>query len=687
MQNQKSQQKPENQSQQNRLRKRIEELSSLLRHHEYRYYVLSDPEITDLEYDMYYKELERLERENPELVLPDSPTQRVGSDLENSFNSVPHKYPMLSLANTYSEGELFDFDRRVREGLPPGEKVEYVAEYKIDGLSVSLLYKNGIFTTGATRGDGFTGEDVTLNVKTIRSIPLSVNDETLPEEFEVRGEVYMEKAVFEGINSERLTKGEKTFANPRNLASGTLKLLNPAEAAERPLQIFTYYFIAKSEPYGTQYENLGYLQKLGFRVNPEYRVFDNMNDVLKYCRTLEEKRDNLPYEVDGVVIKVNRFSQQEILGNIAKSPRWACAFKFKAKQATTKLKSITWQVGRTGAITPVAELEPVFLAGSTISRATLHNFDEITRKDIRSGDTVRIEKGGDVIPKVVEVVLDARPADSKPEVPPEFCPVCGTEVYKPEGEVAFYCENSECAAQIKGRIEHFASRTAMDIEGLGASITSLFVDLGYLKTYADIYKLHERVEELKNMERFGQKSIDNLLAAVEKSKTNPFHRVLFALGIRFVGAGAARKLADHFGSLSRLMEATKEEITAVYEIGDSIAESVGKFFSDPHNQHTIEELRKAGVNFESQRPEEVSDNFFKGKSFVLTGTLTKYKREEAGEIILSLGGKTASSVSKNTDFVIAGESAGSKLEKALKLGVQVLSEEEFLQKLSEAGVK
>lgn len=344
-------------------------------------------------------------------------------------------------------------------------------------------------------------------------------------------------------------------------------------------------------------------------------------------------------------------------------------------------------MGRTGAITPVAELEPVFLAGSTISRATLHNFDEITRKDIRSGDTVRIEKGGDVIPKVVEVVLDARPADSKPEVPPEFCPVCGTEVYKPEGEVAFYCENSECAAQIKGRIEHFASRTAMDIEGLGASITSLFVDLGYLKTYADIYKLHERVEELKNMERFGQKSIDNLLAAVEKSKTNPFHRVLFALGIRFVGAGAARKLADHFGSLSRLMEATKEEITAVYEIGDSIAESVGKFFSDPHNQHTIEELRKAGVNFESQRPEEVSDNFFKGKSFVLTGTLTKYKREEAGEIILSLGGKTASSVSKNTDFVIAGESAGSKLEKALKLGVQVLSEEEFLQKLSEAGVK
>ncbi len=671
------------------LKRRITELIEEIRYHDHRYYILSDPEITDLEYDMLYKELERLERENPELVQPDSPTQRVGSDLENDFKPVPHRYPMLSLANTYNENELWDFDRRVREGLPSGEKVEYVVEYKIDGLSLSLRYENGFLAVAATRGDGTTGEDVTLNAKTIKSIPLSISPalagQEVPGSFEVRGEVYMEKAVFDRLNSERAARGEKTFANPRNLASGTLKLLDPAETAKRPLQIFTYYFMSSDNPNQTQHEVLQYLQKLGFRVNPAYRLCRSIDEVLDFCKELEEKRDDLPYEVDGVVIKVNSFRHQEILGNIAKSPRWACAFKFKAKQARTVLNAITWQVGRTGAITPVAELEPVLLAGSTISRATLHNYDEISRKDIRRGDTVIIEKGGDVIPKVVSVVLESRPENSEPEQPPKACPVCGSEVFRPENEVAFYCENSECAAQVKGRIEHFASRAAMDIEGLGTSIIDLFVELGYLKTYSDIYRLHEHELELKMMKRFGEKSIDNLLNAIEESKKRPFHKVLFALGIRYVGAGAAMKLADHFGSLDALQNATEEEITSVYEIGESIARSVRQFFSDPHNLHVTGELKNAGLIFESEKRVEVEDNFFKGKTFVLTGTLSRMKRDEAADKIAGLGGKTASSVSKNTDFVIAGESAGSKLEKAQKLGVGIMDEDEFISRLAEAG--
>lgn len=666
-------------------KKRIQSLSDEIKYHDHRYYVLSDPEITDLEYDMLYKELERLEKDFPEFVLADSPTKRVGSDLENEFKPVPHKYPMLSLANTYNEGELFDFDRRVREGLPLGEVVEYVVEYKIDGLSVSLHYENGYLVTGATRGDGVSGEDVTGNVKTIRTIPLSVNTGLLHSDivphFEVRGEVYMEKSVFNRLNRERQQKGEKTFANPRNLASGTLKLLNSTEAAKRPLAIFTYYFLSDNNPNDTQLENLEYLQKLGFRVNPHYKLCNSINEVLEYCHRLEEIREDLPYEVDGVVIKVNSFRHQEILGSIAKSPRWACAFKFKAKQAKTKLNDITWQVGRTGAITPVAELEPVFLAGSTISRATLHNFDEIQKKDIRRGDTVVIEKGGDVIPKVVSVVKDERPENSREEEPPKNCPVCGAGVYRLENEVAFYCENSECAAQVKGRIEHFASRGAMDIEGLGISIIDLFVDMGFLKTSGDIYSLHLHELELKGIERFGEKSIDNLLKAIEASKSKPFHKVLFALGIRFVGAGAAKKLADHFTNLDKLSSATPEQITSVYEIGGSIAGSVVNFFKDPHNLHVIQQLKDAGLNFEAEVRDDIVENFFKGKSFVLTGTLTRMKRDEAAEKIARLGGKTVSSVSKNTDFVIAGESAGSKLEKAQKLGVKVMDEEEFIRKL------
>lgn len=669
-------------------RKRIQQLSDELKYHDHRYYVLSDPEITDLEYDMLYKELERLERENPELVLSDSPTRRVGSDLENEFKPVLHNYPMLSLANTYNEEELFDFDRRVRESLPPGEKVEYVVEYKIDGLSVSLRYQNCMLVTGATRGDGVTGEDVTANVKTIRSIPLSVDSSNFSSEadgnFEVRGEVYMEKAVFEGLNLERQKKGEKLFANPRNLASGTLKLLNPADTAKRPLQIFTYYYLSNVSSHNTQHENLKFLSKLGFRVNPNHALCNSIQEVLNFCKELEEKRDNLPYEVDGVVIKVNSFRHQELLGSIAKSPRWACAFKFKAKQAKTRLNDITWQVGRTGAITPVAELEPVFLAGSTISRATLHNFDEITKKDIRRGDTVIIEKGGDVIPKVVSVVIEERGADTKPETAPLTCPVCGSGVFRPENEAAYYCENGECAAQVKGRIEHFASRGAMDIEGLGTSIIDQFVDAGYLKTYADIYRLKEKERELKSIERFGEKSIDNLLNSIELSKNKPFHKVLFAIGIRYVGAGAAKKLADHFVSLERLMQAGEAEITEVYEIGEAIARSVVKFFSDEHNLHLVSDLREFGLQLEGEQRKVAVDNFFKNKSFVLTGTLSSMKREEAAERITNLGGKSVSSVSKNTDFVIAGESAGSKLDKAQKLGVGILTEEEFLEKLLSA---
>lgn len=668
------------------IQKKIEELRNEIRKHDYNYYVLAEPTISDEHYDKLIKELEKLEKQYPNLITPDSPTQRVGKDLTKEFKPVKHKVPMLSLANTYDEQDLFDFDRRIKEALPEDEKVEYVVEYKIDGASVSLNYVDGYLKTAATRGDGTDGEEITANVKTIRSVPLRIN---LPaksdfklSDFEVRGEIFMLIKDFEELNHNRETKGEKLFANPRNSTAGTLKLQDPKTVAERKLNIFLYSLISLEDELETQEENLKFLKLLGFKVNPEYKVCKNIEEVLKVCGKLEEKRYTLDYEIDGAVIKVNSIKQQKLLGSIAKSPRWAVAYKFKAKQAYTIVNDITWQVGRTGTVTPVAELEPTKLAGSTISRATLHNYDEIKRKGIRVGDKVIIEKGGDVIPKVVAVVLEERPKNSKETFPPEKCPVCKSKLYRLEDEVALYCENPECSAQIKGRLIHFASRGAMDIEGLGDALIDLFVEKGFIKNFSDIYKLKNLRDKLTQIERLGEKSIDNLLRAIEKSKSQPFQKVLFALGIRYVGAGAAQKIADHFSSIDEIIAAREDEISSIHEIGPSISLSIRQFFSNELNVHLILELKEAGLNFKSEK-KEIKKSELTGKTFVLTGTLSTFSRDEAGERIKKLGGKVTSSVSKNTDYVVAGEKAGSKLSKAESLGVKILSEEIFLTLLKE----
>jgi DNA ligase (NAD+) len=669
------------------IEEKIENLREQIREHDYKYYVLADPSISDEEYDKLIKELEKLEQENPRLITPDSPTQRVGKDLTKVFNPVNHKIPMLSLANTYNEEELFDFDRRVRDALPDDEKIEYVVELKIDGASVSLHYFNGYLNTAATRGDGFIGEEITTNVKTIKAVPLKLKKiSSFPyslKDLEVRGEIFINAEDFLKLNKEREEKGEKLFANPRNSAAGTLKMQDPKIVAKRPLNIFVYTLISPGDNLVSQYENLNILKKLGFKVNPEVKLCNNIEQVLEVCRQFEEKRESLEYEIDGAVIKVNSLAQQKVLGNIAKSPRWAVAFKFKARQAFTRINKILWQVGRIGTLTPVADLQPVFLSGSTISRATLHNFDEIKRKDIREGDKVVIEKGGDVIPKVVSVVLNERGRNSKSVQPPENCPVCSSSLFKPEGEVAYYCINSECPAQVKGRIGHFAARGAMDIEGLGDALINLFVETGFLKTYADIYDLKEKREELINIERLGEKSVDNLLNSIEKSKKQPFAKVLFALGIRYVGAGAAKKLADSLYSIDNLIKASEEEISSIHEIGPSISGSVKKFFSNKNNLHIIERLKKQGLQFSGVS--KIKENtLFSGKTFVLTGTLSDFSREEAGEKIVNLGGKVTSGVSKNTDFVLVGENPGSKLSKAEKLGIKTINEKEFIKLLNES---
>jgi len=659
---------------------KIDELRSQIREHDYYYYVLNDPKISDYEYDQLINKLLQLEKEYPELITPESPSQRVGSDLVKSFNSVTHKTPMLSLSNTYNEHELLEFDRRIKEGLSTIEQVEYVCELKIDGVSISMHYENGNFKTAATRGDGVLGEEVTANVKTIRSVPLVINKNIIRKvnlsEIEVRGEIYMENEVFRKWNEERELSGEKTFANPRNTSAGTIKLQDPRIVAKRPLQIFTYYLYSYASELSSQSDNLELLKQLGFRVNENFKLCKAIQDVIDFCNEWEERRSSLPYEIDGVVIKVNSFKQQKVLGSIAKSPRWAVAYKFKAKQSTTKLRRIVWQVGRTGAVTPVAELEPVLLAGSTISRATLHNIEEIQKKDIREGDVVVIEKGGDVIPKIVAVELQSRLENSNFTLPPQTCPECGSNLYKSENEVAIYCENKECPAQIKGSIIHFASRSAMDIEGLGESLVGLLVDHGYLRTYADIYSLFSKKEKLVQIERLGNKSITNLLSAIEKSKEKPFDKLLFALGIRYVGAGAAQKIAEHFLSIESLENASERKIEEINEIGPSISKSVRRYFLDISNKKLIERLKTAGLNF-SMYQKIVKSNLLSGKSFVLTGTLSSMSREEASEKIQECGGTVTNTVSKKTDYLVVGENAGSKLGKAQKLGISILTEEEL----------
>ncbi len=657
---------------------KIEELRNKIREFDYYYYVLAESKVSDFEYDQLYKELQKLENENPHLIIPESPTQRVGSDLTKEFQTVTHKVPMLSLANSYNEQELIDFDRRIKNFLKSKDEIEYVTELKIDGVSISITYENGKLKRAATRGDGINGEDVTNNVKTVKSVPLQVinKNKNIPAIFEVRGEIFMATEDFKNFNRQREKEKLKTFANPRNSVAGTLKLQDPKIVASRPLDIFTYYLITENNGSATQEQNLKNLKELGFKVNENFKLCRNIYEVIDFCKCWDKKREELPYETDGVVIKVNNINLQEKLGNVAKSPRWAIAFKFTAQKKTTKLLGITWQVGRTGTVTPVAELEPIFLAGSTISRATLHNKDEILRKDIRIGDFVNIEKGGDVIPKITEVIIEKRDSNSVQTKIPKECPVCGEKLYNPKEEVAIYCINNLCPAQIKGRIEHFASRAAMDIEGLGESIVNQFVDMGFLNSYADIYHLKEKKEELISIERFGEKSVINLLKSIEKSKEKPFEKLLFAIGIRYVGAGAAKKIANHFGDIDNLINASNEKIEEIPEIGPRIAESVIKFFSSPKNLEIIKKLKLAGLNFKIEN--QIKENvIFDKLTFVLTGTLSKYKREEAKNLIEERGGKVTSSISSKTDYVLVGENAGSKLEKAKSLKIKTIDENEF----------
>lgn len=671
------------------LTERAEQLRQQLNEANYRYYVLADPTLTDRQFDELLQELQAIEAANPELITPDSPTQRVGSDLTPSFPTVAHLRPMLSLGNTYTPDELREFDRRVRDRLGD-EPFSYVAELKIDGASLSMIYQNGVLLRGVTRGNGEQGDDITPNVRTIRTLPLRVQPVVAEggtlDSFEARGEVYMADADFEAMNAERELAGEKTFANPRNSTAGTLKLLDPKIVAGRPLNVFVYYLYSNSIRLQSHSGNLEYLKRLGFPTNPHWRRCATIADVLEYCAEWERRRSELPYQIDGVVVKVDSLRQQEELGMISKSPRWAIAFKFEARTAQTRLNDITLQVGRLGRVTPVAELQPVLLAGSTISRATLHNEDFIKERDIRVGDTVLIEKGGDVIPKVNEVILAERPDGTEPYTFPERCPCpLKTKLHRPEGRADHFCEHAECPWQIRGRIEHFASRAAMDIEGLGEKVVDQFVELGWLANYADIYDLHQRRSQIAALERWGQKSADNLLEGIEQSKSQPYHRVLFAIGVRHVGATVARALASHFNTIDRLLAATQEELTAVNEIGPQIAESVVRYFGDEGNRALIERLRAAGVTLEGPAKKVIAagDNPIAGKTFVLTGTLPTLTRDQAGAMILERGGKTSSSVSKKTDMVLAGAEAGSKLTKAQELGIRVISEAEFLAMLSE----
>lgn len=643
---------------------------------DHKYYVLSKPDIDDYTYDMLMKELQELEKQYPELRTPDSPTQRVGNDLSNEFPTVIHEVPMLSLSNSYDENDLDEFDRRINN-LLKGVDYQYVCELKFDGIAVSLTYRNGLLVQGATRGDGSRGDEITNNLKTVRSIPLRLDKNI---DIEVRGEVFFMLKEFFRINEEQEAEGRPRYANPRNTAAGSLKLKDSREVAARKLNMYCYslrFLDAKEHTkLVSHYDNMQFLKKLRFPVNDNTKVVKNIGEVKRFCEETEANRDELPYEIDGVVVKIDSLKQQEKIGSIAKSPRWAIAYKFKAKQAVTKLKDITLQVGRIGTITPVAELEPVFLAGSTISRATLHNSDEIERKDIRVNDYVKIEKGGDVIPKVVEVVKERRAKNSRPFKMPEKCPVCRQPIHRPDGEANHYCTNVMCPAQVQGRIEHFVARSAMDIEGLGYQIVEKFIQLGYLKDITDIYKLRSKEKELKSLERFGAKSIDNILNSVERSKERPFDKVLYSIGIRHVGDRTAKILARQFKDIDNLINAKAEDIEKIHEVGPRIAESVYDFFHTKTNLQMIEKLRKAGLKFESEKSSAGSSKF-EGLTFVLTGTLEKYKREEAQEIIESLGGKASSSVSKKTSYVLAGSDAGSKLTKAKELGVKVITEDEF----------
>lgn len=657
---------------------RIRQLRELINYHNHRYYVEDNPEISDFEYDMLYRELVELEQAHPELITPDSPTRRVGGAADNAFSKVIHEVKMESLTDVFDLGELLDFDKRVRETL--GQEVEYVVEKKIDGLSVSLEYQNGMLVRGSTRGDGVVGEDVTQNLKTIRSIPLRLN--RLPGEpeipfLEVRGEVFMPRKDFIELNQRQEEMGQKLFANPRNAAAGSLRQLDPAVTAQRKLDIFVFNVQRiTGRNLKTHAESLELLKKLGFKISPEYALCRNIQEAIEAVKAIGENRGSYSFEIDGAVVKVNDLEQRAILGSTSKAPRWAVAYKYPPEMKKTKLRQIVIQVGRTGALTPNAVLVPVRIAGTTVSRATLHNEDFIREKDIREGDTVWIRKAGEIIPEVVGVDLSLRPEDSKPYAMPETCPVCGAPAVREENEAVRRCTGIECPARLFRSLVHYASRDAMNIEGLGPALIEMLLEKGFIKGIPDLYKLKERRSELVALERMGEKSVDNLLASIEQSKSNDLSRLIFGLGIRHIGLRAAQMAARHFGSMDKLMEATVEEIQSIDEFGAKMAESLYSFLRQEQTRHTLSLLKEAGVQMVSTVTSN-EDGIFKGKTFVLTGTLPSFTRAQATEIIEKLGGKVSGSVSKKTDFVLAGDEAGSKLEKARNLGVRIIDEEEF----------
>jgi len=677
-----------------RVKQRIEHLRTEINHHNYRYYVLDSPEISDAEYDGLMRELKGLEEEYPQFLTPDSPTQRVGAAPVEAFGVVEHPYPLLSLGNAFSEDELLAWHTRISK-LVGSQQFNFAGEHKIDGLAVALTYVNGSFTTGATRGDGFRGEDITQNLRTVRSIPLSA-PKGAPPRFEVRGEVFLPKAGFHKLNQERASEGLPLFANPRNAAAGSVRQLDPRITARRPLDIYIYmlgYAEGKATP-TTHWETMEYLKTLGFKINPNNRLLSTINEVEEFHHSWAEKRDSLPYEADGVVVKVNQLDLQERLGSIGHEPRWAIAYKFPAIEATTRLKSIEISVGRTGTLNPYAVLEPVSVGGVTIKSAALHNEDDIRRKDIREGDTVIVRRAGEVIPEVVGPVKSKRRGkqrefsllkkifDSKKRRP--ACPECGAEVFKPEGEVMYYCSNAACPAQIQERLEHFVSRGGMDIRGIGESNSALLLEEGLVKNVADLYELKDKKGQLLKIERMAEKSVTNMLNAIEKSKDRPLARLIFALGIRHVGEEMADVLAKHFGSMDKLAHASREELTSIPTIGPKIADSILAFFRQKENRKIIERLRKARVKLEEKKakPEELP---LAGLEFVITGRLEAFSRPEAEARIKALGGSTGSSVTRKTTHLVVGADPGSKLAKAQELGTKQITEAELLRLLKKTG--
>jgi DNA ligase (NAD+) len=658
---------------------KIEALKELLNRYSYEYHVLDKPTVPDSEYDQKLAELVKLEEQYPELITSDSPTQRVGGAPLEGFQKVQHSIPMLSLGNAFNEQDLRDFARRASQGTD--KPLSYVCELKIDGLAISLTYEDGKFVRGATRGDGTTGEDITSNLRTIKSIPLSIKEK---RKVEVRGECYMPHKSFLALNKQREENGEELFANPRNAAAGSLRQLDPKIAASRNLDVFLYAIGEwEADPVSSHSERLNQIKEMGFKVNPEWKRYDSIEEILEYVAYWTKERPNLPYEIDGIVIKVDDLATQEELGFTVKSPRWAIAYKFPAEEVVTKLTDIELSVGRTGVITPTAILDPVRVAGTTVQRASLHNEDLIRAKDIRIGDTVVIKKAGDIIPEVVRAIPEHRSGTEEPFHMPTECPACGSELVRLEEEVALRCINPSCPAQLQEGLIHFVSRNAMNIEGLGEKVINQLFNEGLIHTIADIYRLER--DELLKLERMGEKSVDNLLKAIESSKDNSLERLLFGLGIRFIGAKAAKTLATEFDTMDKLQQASYEDFIAVDEIGEKMADSVVQYFAEEEVADLINELKELGLNMEYKGPKrvEVSEdaNPFAGKTIVLTGKMEQMSRPEAKERIEALGGKVTGSVSKKTDIVVAGEDAGSKYDKALELGITIWDEEQFLKML------